>query len=246
MCRYTQYASRYDAAHVEFVELQRENSAFAAYMTKWRDEQASGHALGDFLIQPVQRIPRYNLLLSDLLKRTEATHPDYANLQQALAAMQSVATYVWIFFFLSPALSFLLTLGCPSFVNDSIRESEQKGRLLEIHKSFYKLGDHLTLIEPHRVFVREGTLTKVCRSSRKARKFFLFNDILVYASAAVGSKHLFHGALDLVSLRVEEVADSESKKLANAFLIVAAKKSFVVRFRELIFSFSFSSVRVLC
>ena len=203
---YTHYASRYDAAHEELLELQKENAAFNAWMAKWREEQASGHTLGDFLIQPVQRIPRYNLLLSDLIKRTEASHPDYVNLQQALAAMQGVAAYV----------------------NDSIRESENKARLLEIHKSFYKLGDHLSLIEPHRSFIREGTLTKVCRSSRKARRFFLFTDILVYASSAVGSKHLFHGAMELLSMRIEDVVDSEAKKLANAFLISAAKKSFVV------------------
>lgn len=124
----------------------------------------------------------------------------------------------------------LLTLDQNSYVNDSIRESEQKARLLEIHKSFYKLGDHLSLIEPHRTFVREGTLTKVCRSSRKVRRFFLFNDLLVYASTAgIGSKHIFHGSLELGALRVEDVPDSEAKKLVNAFLIVAAKKSFVVR-----------------
>lgn len=94
--RYTLYASRYDAAQEEFKELMKENAAFAAYMTKWREDQG-GRTLSDFLIQPVQRIPRYNLLLSDLLKRTESTHPDYANLQQALANMQSVASYGFCF-----------------------------------------------------------------------------------------------------------------------------------------------------
>ena len=32
---------------------------------------------------------------------------------------------------------------------------------------------------PGRVFVREGTLVKVCRKGPKKRQFFLFNDVLV-------------------------------------------------------------------
>ena len=32
---------------------------------------------------------------------------------------------------------------------------------------------------PGRVFVREGTLVKICRKGPKKRQFFLFNDVLV-------------------------------------------------------------------
>jgi len=37
-----------------------------------------------FLILPIQRVPRYGLLLSDLLKRTYKHHPDYENLSKAV------------------------------------------------------------------------------------------------------------------------------------------------------------------
>lgn len=33
---------------------------------------------------PVQRIPRYNLLLRDLIRQTKPDHPDYNNIQEAL------------------------------------------------------------------------------------------------------------------------------------------------------------------
>jgi hypothetical protein len=35
-----------------------------------------------YLIMPVQRIPRYQLLLRDLLKHTEKDHNDYESLQK--------------------------------------------------------------------------------------------------------------------------------------------------------------------
>jgi len=41
-----------------------------------------------FLILPIQRVPRYSLLLSDLLKRTWKAHPDYHMLAEAVLAMQ--------------------------------------------------------------------------------------------------------------------------------------------------------------
>lgn len=37
--------------------------------------------LDDHLISPIQRIPRYVLLLRDLLKRTVPDHPDYGHVQ---------------------------------------------------------------------------------------------------------------------------------------------------------------------
>ena len=36
--------------------------------------------LENLLIMPVQRLPRYNLLLRDLLKQTKDDHPDYEGL----------------------------------------------------------------------------------------------------------------------------------------------------------------------
>jgi hypothetical protein len=40
--------------------------------------------LADFLIMPVQRIPRYSLLLKELVKVTSADHPDYAGSKKSL------------------------------------------------------------------------------------------------------------------------------------------------------------------
>lgn len=44
--------------------------------------QAKGHDLNDYLISIVQRIPRYVLLISQILKYTSADHPDRKKLLQ--------------------------------------------------------------------------------------------------------------------------------------------------------------------
>ena len=42
-----------------------------------------GLTLPMYLITPVQRIPRYRLLLKDIIKKTPEDHPDYPQLVQA-------------------------------------------------------------------------------------------------------------------------------------------------------------------
>jgi hypothetical protein len=53
------------------------------------------HILSLFqVITPVQRIPRYNLLLKDLLSKTSQNHRDYPDLVDGLKEIQKVAVYV--------------------------------------------------------------------------------------------------------------------------------------------------------
>ena len=50
--------------------------------------------LEDHMITPIQRIPRYCLLLEQLLKKTNPVHPDHAGLVQSVAEMRSLGTHI--------------------------------------------------------------------------------------------------------------------------------------------------------
>eukprot|EP00966_Prymnesium_polylepis_P020165 465028-Prymnesium_polylepis.1 len=54
----------------------------------------AGGGLINLLIQPVQRVPRYKLLLEQLLKLTPADHPDHAPTKDSLAAISRLAVGV--------------------------------------------------------------------------------------------------------------------------------------------------------
>ena len=49
-------------------------------------------ALSGFLIMPVQRIPRYRLLLNEIIKHTPPTHPDYPFLEKSIDSISKVAS----------------------------------------------------------------------------------------------------------------------------------------------------------
>jgi RhoGEF domain len=53
-----------------------------------------GVPLPALMITPVQRIPRYRLLLSDLLRSTESIHPDHAHLQKVVPLIEALASKI--------------------------------------------------------------------------------------------------------------------------------------------------------
>ncbi|ELP94641.1 Rho/RAC guanine nucleotide exchange factor, putative [Entamoeba invadens IP1] len=120
--------------------------------------------LRSYLIMPVQRLPRYKLLLQELLKNTENTHEDYMNIKSAFEMIQNVAKEV----------------------NDRTKETEKKSAVYKVSRLIEGLDD-LDLNDVPRELVKEGMLVKVCRSGNKNRFFYLFTDVMIYG---VGNQHI--------------------------------------------------------
>jgi len=161
------------------------------------------------LILPIQRVPRYVLLLQDLLKNTDPNHPDYPSLEESTEAMKVVAHQI----------------------NTAIAQAESRAQCVRIQEMFEtKLGSKAlpitTLVEAHRIFVKEGMLTKQCRSERKPRRFFLFNDLLIYShlSGPPPGKLVVDHTFFLESTSINDLTTSGG----YAFQIKGYGKSFTV------------------
>lgn len=50
--------------------------------------------LTDLLITPIQRIPRYSLLLKELNKKTPSTHPDHQDLCKAIQLFDELGQHI--------------------------------------------------------------------------------------------------------------------------------------------------------
>lgn len=167
--------------------------------------------LEDYLIRPVQRIPRYYLLLQDLVKHTSKDHPDYANLASAAQKVQSVAEYM----------------------NVKKREAENIMKVTEIQEMIE--GDIEPLAKPHRRFVKEGQLQEVGKgTTRKVPVvLFLFNDMLVITKAH-GSSFLsrnktqklhFHNMFPLAGTQTINLENSSIFQCGFQVLRVKSKRS---------------------
>jgi hypothetical protein len=134
----------------------------------------------DYIIQPVQRLPRYVLLLKELLRHTpvsDAAH--HGPITHALARIEEIAAYV----------------------NERKRGAENMQTLLAISEAITgALPSDMHLIEPHRRLVRQGCLTllreRALLGTVKATvaRMYLFNDLLLYTNDATGK---FKGLFDL-------------------------------------------------
>jgi hypothetical protein len=151
-------------------------------------KEARGLGLQAFLVTPVQRIPRYKLLLEDMLKNTPTDHPDYENISNALILISQIA----------------------KSVNETIRNHEMMLKMIDIQKSLNGLNQNLLV--PGRKFLKSGKVQKISRRAHQPRQFFLFTDILVYASPATTTgSFIFHRIIALKNLSVDDIPDSNRK-----------------------------------
>ncbi len=87
---YAIYLANYSSALKLLEELENKKKAIATYCQQCQDE-CGGMTLTGLLVTPVQRIPRYQLLLQEVIKFTPAEHPDLENLGAALTAVKKYA-----------------------------------------------------------------------------------------------------------------------------------------------------------
>ena len=138
MRTYKQYAANYDNSRETWLGLLKKNS-FAAKVTELftnPERRLHGNDLFYYLIMPIQRIPRYVLLLTELIKETPKGHPDLKSLTEALADFKTLATTI----------------------NTQINSSQAMQRLLEMSNS---LGLNSKLMyQTYRTFVKQDVFYK--------------------------------------------------------------------------------------
>lgn len=193
---YTTYINNHPTANALLATLIKDNSKFNAFL-KTHPE----HNLAALLIAPVQRVPRYRLLLEVLLKNTPPDHPDFPELTKALESVKEVAVGL----------------------NEKAKVIESFNELRDIEASF--VGGIPSLITPSRKFVRRGPLIKKCRAKDEEYEFFLFNDLLIYASRVPMSKMFnLHRMIEINSaFKVDHNVDSPTE-----FTIISPAKIFKV------------------
>jgi len=202
---YTQYSLNYGRAADVLRELNKDKKIKQYLAEKSTETICNGLDFSSYLIMPIQRIPRYRLLLEEFIQNTPKDHEDYKKQGDALDKLKGIA----------------------HDVDKAIIEQENRERMLKICKKFLDYKE-VELLRPGRTFVHEGELTKVCRKERKKRHFFLFSDCLVYAHPPVppATKFKVEREFKLATIKMKDLPDSHSRKMFNAFQLQSEKKIF--------------------
>lgn len=189
---YTAYVNNYNATMSLIHELMQQPAVSQKLMECRNLPETNGLEIQSFMIMPIQRIPRYVLLLTDLFKCTKEDHQDYENLSKALKKMEDVAKYV----------------------NQKKREAENLLGVSTIVKRLTNMENASEFNQPHRRYVRHGILQEqvegiLSQKTLKSRYYFLFNDAIICAkeqsSGLVGRRKTITPLLDLDSIRESDV-----------------------------------------
>eukprot|EP01100_Stratorugosa_tubuloviscum_P000923 TRINITY_DN1201_c5_g1_i1.p1 TRINITY_DN1201_c5_g1~~TRINITY_DN1201_c5_g1_i1.p1 ORF type:complete len:1127 (-),score=499.92 TRINITY_DN1201_c5_g1_i1:73-3453(-) len=195
---YANYCISYPKA-VQLIEQLNSNKKFTAAVESARVASNSPLQLRDFLIMPVQRIPRYVMLMQEIVKNTHETHIDYDDAQAALSKVKEIAEYL----------------------NDKKREAENKEKLQELEKKITALPPEIKIYHLSRKLYREGVIDCVVRGKKKTKKnAILFSDIVIICS----SKYKFSDAVILndANYTIDEITDGP-----NAFSIKLIDKKVI-------------------
>eukprot|EP00123_Amoebidium_parasiticum_P017936 comp24039_c1_seq1/m.43052 comp24039_c1_seq1/g.43052 ORF comp24039_c1_seq1/g.43052 comp24039_c1_seq1/m.43052 type:complete len:845 (-) comp24039_c1_seq1:485-3019(-) len=94
---YLAFVSNYSRAQQTVRQARRQYEEFVHFV----DEVAlklkanrKRHSLNDLMIMPIQRIPRYALLLESLIKSTAEDHPDLPDLKEAVESVKEITHFI--------------------------------------------------------------------------------------------------------------------------------------------------------
>jgi alpha-tubulin suppressor-like RCC1 family protein len=167
-----------------------------------KDPRTTRLGLASYLILPIQRIPRYRMLLAELIKQTEKSHPDYDNLNKALDSICQVADHL----------------------NTAMKGIDATNEIIKIQNQF---TSEIGFIEPHRRFVMSGKFSELKDTDKvtfPGRDIYLhlFNDILVFSYPTNTGEYTFKGDLQLCNALLLDYVRNERSASEEAIFEIKA------------------------
>eukprot|EP01084_Bolivina_argentea_P017178 32079_1 len=206
---YQNYINKHEQSIKLLTELQKNNADFSAFLNLQRkEERAKFQTLQSFLILPIQRVPRYELCLKEIIKLTSADNTDGPNLKQCFDKICLVN----------------------KSINERINEHHDREKVKWIESRFAPvgIGQTVSLVAPARTYVREGYLKKVSRKKDILYLFILFSDILIYCSESTRYGLKLHQKLEFdLYFRIKKV-DNNRKYGNKCFELNSTQKPFLV------------------
>ncbi|KIY46490.1 hypothetical protein FISHEDRAFT_75585 [Fistulina hepatica ATCC 64428] len=209
---YLEYCANQSNAIKVLQSLRSSNPELASHLQRIQDEDPSVRSLdlSSYLLEPMQRLTRYPLLIKKILRYTEEGTGEWTTIHRALATSEKI-------------------LNC---INETIRTQESHKRLQALSENLWIGQGRLDLTAPTqfmgaRKILKEGPLTKA-KSGRKLLGI-LCNDVLVLTDQS--GKSLYRLP---IRLSETEVKDSWSRDVMTFQLATSSYQHHdVIAFRAI-------------
>ncbi|XP_006882090.1 PREDICTED: FYVE, RhoGEF and PH domain-containing protein 2 [Elephantulus edwardii] len=207
---YSEYVKNFERAAELLATWTDKSLPFQEVIARIQNSEASGSlTLQHHMLEPVQRIPRYELLLKDYVQKLPDQSPDRNDAQKALDMIFSAAQHS----------------------NAAIKEME---RLQDLWEVYQRLGLEDDIVDPSNTLLREGPVLKISfrRSGAIERYLFLFNNMLLYCVPRViqvGAHFHVRTRIDVAGMKVRELSDAE---FPHAFLVSGKQRTLELQARS--------------
>ncbi|XP_014885674.1 FYVE, RhoGEF and PH domain-containing protein 6-like [Poecilia latipinna] len=198
---YSTYIREFDKNVTLLVEQTKKNSAFSAVVKEFEaSPRCANLAVKHYLLKPVQRIPQYQLLLTDYLKNLSVDSEDYKDTEAALALVKEVANHA----------------------NDIMKHGDNFQKLVQVQ---CRLNGNHEIVQPGRIFIKEGVLMKLSRKVMQPRMFFLLSDVLLYTTPVQHGQFKLKNMLSLAGMKVSKPSQEGYQNELN---IESVERSFIL------------------
>jgi len=218
---YRHYITNYNQSIQVLSDCTSKSPAFSAFFQEVKLNPATNlRAAYDFLIMPIQRLPRYELLFADLLRNTEEDHKDYKDIKECLEQIKIIV----------------------NFINELKRQADSDLRIEVVQKKVIGKEKPTSLYQEGRLLIREGKLNLVSSHAKETQLYvFLFSDIFLASKTTSIRKNLIDRTLryehektmSLAGFTVEDVTPGEHKGYINENCFKLVTKSGNIMFKAI-------------
>ncbi|XP_063095020.1 FYVE, RhoGEF and PH domain-containing protein 2 isoform X2 [Cavia porcellus] len=207
---YGEYVKNFERAGELLATWAEKSPPFQEVITRIQSSEASGSlTLQHHLLEPVQRVPRYELLLREYVRKLPPGAADRPDAQRALDVIFSAAQHS----------------------NAAIAEME---RLRDLWAVYQRLGLDDDIVDPSNALLREGPVLKISSRRRDPmeRYLFLFNNMLLYCVPRVlqvGAHFQVRTRIDVAGMKVRPLPDSE---FPHSFLVSGRQRTLELQARS--------------
>ncbi|KAJ8370862.1 hypothetical protein SKAU_G00108900 [Synaphobranchus kaupii] len=210
MKMYGEYVKNFDRA-MELVSMWTQRSSqFKSVVQNIQKQDVCGNlTLQHHMLEPVQRIPRYEMLLKDYLKKLPEDTLDRKDAEKALELISTAANHS----------------------NAAIRKMEKMHKLLEVYE---RLGGEEDIVNPANELIKEGHIKKMSAKNGTAqdRYLYLFNNMVLYCVPKLrlmGQKFSVRERIDIAGMEVQEEV---KHNLPHTFAIIGKQRSLELQARN--------------
>ncbi|XP_032892424.1 FYVE, RhoGEF and PH domain-containing protein 3 isoform X1 [Amblyraja radiata] len=206
---YGEYVKNFDRAMDLVNSWMQRSSQFKSIIQDIQKQDVCGNlTLQHHMLEPVQRIPRYEMLLKDYLKKLPEDSLDRKDAEKSLELISTAANHS----------------------NVAIRKMEKMNKLLEVYE---RLGGEADIVNPANELIKEGHIQKLSAKNGSAqdRYLFLFNNMILYCVPKLrlmGQKFSVRERIDIAGMQVQEKVKST---VTHTFTIVGKQRSLELQAR---------------